>query len=158
MSFITALHRSLAPFSIMLKLKGITYMRKVSLLAAVLMLALLTGSALAFPRPASADGLEDIISIDIVFDGYCDGMHLDIDQETRVVTAMRTGSCIPPSPLSGRVRQGQARMVDDTYGLYVIIDRNGTWFYYDFNGNLVNSGTWSQGVPSGADAGKASVR
>lgn len=98
-------------------------------------------------------------TIDIAFDGFCDGMHLVINHSTGTVTGNRTG-CVPEYPLagyvgavSGGVYDGQAAVVgfmEGTTGFMTIIsDVPRKWQHiYLLDGSAFNSGTWSKGVPA----------
>ncbi len=120
-------------------------MRKVSLIV-VLMLTLAVGATFILPQTAKAESPSRIVVYDIQFDGFCDGMHMELDTETKVVTANRTG-CDSGS-MEGTYKPQKVKLIDNNYNLLVRISSDYTWVYYDFNGNLFNSGTWSPGTPS----------
>lgn len=100
----------------------------------------------------------------IRFDGHCDGL-TDIDSHgsypDRIITATwNVGACGLPSSTFVGLRQSNrgSKTAIGTYdtfaqglgypSLNIEIKLSGsTWTYRDVNGNVVNSGTWTEGVP-----------
>jgi len=121
--------------------------------------------------PASAS-TEEVTTVDIVFDGYCDGLQLNIPSDgisgvLRTVDGMQTG-CVAGG-VFGQARSGS----DGTYGVengtelltvpgfatFTVIKRNHTWVHYIDGGGFiafVNSGTWSLGTPVDVAGGVSS--
>jgi hypothetical protein len=97
-------------------------------------------------------------SIDISFDGYCDGLHINSPSiglgTTGTVDGDHTG-CISGG-FVGTFARG-ARISTDYGGgvptlYHIVINTNHTWTIYGISGELqtlINSGTWSPGPPSG---------
>ncbi len=124
-------------------------MRKLAFLGSVLALVLFMGLGLSSPSTVAAAESAPVVTVNIVFDGYCDGMRVTLDTTTRAASGVRTGSCLPQTPLSGRIVDANTVYLrDNTYALDVFLYRNQTWEYYDDFGNLVNSGTFSFGTPA----------
>ncbi len=110
-------------------------------------------------RPISAPST----SLDITFDGYCDGLHLNIPSlglgTPGTVDGDHTG-CIrggfvgttssKPSPAGARLSTDYGGAVPTL--LHIVVFANHTWVIYGISGDLqylVNSGTWSPGPPRG---------
>jgi hypothetical protein len=100
-------------------------------------------------------------TLEITFDGYCDGMTLvNPSQGTgvrRTVDGVLTG-CADPMPLMGA--KGLVQGVNTSYAvtydggggtyLHTVVLRDGTWAHYATDGTqitLLNSGTWTEGAP-----------
>lgn len=128
-------------------------MRKIPWLVALVVMTLAVGATFVLPQIARADTSQRIVTFDIVFDGYCDGMHMELDTETKLVTANRTGC--DSGYMEGDYTPTKVRLVDNNYGLNVRIKKDGTWAYYGFDGTLWNYGTWSP-AGSGATSGASS--
>jgi hypothetical protein len=105
--------------------------------------------ALSFSQPASA------LQIDVMFDGYCDGMSLNIIPGTGLVDGARIG-CYT-EPLHGTVGNviGQGVGVTVTIdppgiaGIITVVRQDGTWTHYGNDGSgiyVLNSGTWSNAL------------
>lgn len=122
-------------------------------------LAVLLAAAvvLSFSQAATA------LTIDIVFDGFCDGMHANINQAAGLVDGNTTGSCIGEWPILGSFGYINGKpAVTVTHGasspypgLIYIIYANRTWANYVNDGFGITplySGTWSPGVPAAAGA------
>jgi hypothetical protein len=100
----------------------------------------------------------------IRFDGHCDGL-TDIRSHgsypNRIITATwNVDSCGLPSSTFVGLRQSNrgSKTAIGTYGTFaqglgypslnIEIKLSGSsWTYRDVNGNVVNSGTWTEGVP-----------
>jgi hypothetical protein len=101
-------------------------------------------------------------TIDLKLDGFCDGLHFMTNTTTGIVTGMRTGC---ESEATGGVvgevlgkAQGGAVILDYTsFDLSVVIRDNRTWTYYNLNGTVFNSGTWSVGVAAAGAQGFSST-
>lgn len=122
--------------------------------AAVLSLAGATSAQAAPTRDfAALSG-----TINIVFDGYCDGMAITIPGSAGApgAQAVRTGSCQNPTPLFGAAKANGVGLADATNALYTVIGANHTWAYYADCGTgqecLIISGTWSYGVAAAPNA------
>src|SRR3989442_1039910 len=118
--------------------------------------------------PAAAASATPQTSYDIVFDGYCDGLHLNIPSIGLPSTEFsidgdQTGCVSGPviglakHDLKGRygVTNGREFLTIPGFGTHTVINRNYTWFHYALNGDLIyvlNSGTWSLGIPGGGGA------
>jgi len=94
-------------------------------------------------------------SIDIIYDGYCDGAHFEFNLTTGVVSGNKTG-CVS-GPMAGTVGMpfgGGTPFIacTDQTGeshSFKVMRGDGTWTFYrnDGNGTYVwNSGTWTTGV------------
>jgi hypothetical protein len=124
--------------------------------AFLFVLALATVVAAAPFAAASPARFAPLKTYDIVFDGYCDGMHLEFPSaglgNYQTVDGYQTG-CIEGGIF------GQADSTRSTgyltvpaFATFTVVTNRHTWVHYGFNGNLiyvVNSGTWSYGTPLG---------
>jgi hypothetical protein len=113
---------------------------------------------------AQAGDMTPTRTFDLRFDGYCDGMRLTINYGTGVVTGNTTG-CLLGDPVrgyagavSGGTYGGQGVVVGvQPVGwpngiMFVISDTPRTWQVRDLpTGVVINSGTWSLGVPPPED-------
>jgi len=95
-------------------------------------------------------------TVDITLDGFCDGYHLIINTNTGIVTGNQTG-CESEGvfgtvgSLIGPNQKGAAVTARDTvYSTYKVIRDNGTWTYYNSDGSVFNSGTYTKGTPAAA--------
>lgn len=100
-------------------------------------------------------------TIDISFDGFCDGLHLVINHTKGTVTGNRTG-CVSetvigiPGAVSGGAYDGQAVAVgfvstSGTGFMFVVSDAPRTWQVLNLTTSVVqNSGTWTVGVAGAA--------
>jgi hypothetical protein len=94
--------------------------------------------------------------IDISFDGYCDGMHLNYASaglgEASTIDGDQTG-CVFGGVFGQTSNANNAvYLTVPGYSTFTVINLDGTWVHYGFDGNLIfvlNSGTWSYGPPSG---------
>jgi hypothetical protein len=112
-------------------------------------------------RARAPKSLSPRAATDIVFDGYCDGMHLNspsIGLGTEgTVDGNRTG-CSSEGLIGAKTKihsQGTFAVTFDTDGLWVqtAIFADHTWIHYAVSGDLIyvlNSGTWSYGIPRGS--------
>ncbi|MDN5864212.1 MAG: hypothetical protein L0I62_03195 [Gammaproteobacteria bacterium] len=95
---------------------------------------------------------------DIVFDGYCDGLHISIPGSAGApgVEAVRTGSCESGDTAYGAVAGGGIGLAFPAVVLFYVIRSNHTWANYADCGTgsecLLHSGTWSFGVPAAPHA------
>jgi hypothetical protein len=104
------------------------------------------------------------VEFELMFDGFCDGMTLELNTETGMVTGVYESSCATcqfSNMLEGIVinRPFEGALVTlswdlgltDPLGIFTVIRHDGTWAHYDFLENEVNSGTWSfcsRGTPA----------
>src|SRR4051794_4135100 len=110
-------------------------------LAAVLLLGLTSG--------VEADPLVSGKTIDISFTGFCDGMHLVINQNTGIVTGNATG-CVSV-PIAGTIGSnsnlGAGVTILETISpnafMFVIDDQPQTFAVHDASGVQFNNGTYS---------------
>jgi hypothetical protein len=104
-------------------------------------------------------------NVDIVFDGFCDGLHMNINYNNGKVVATRTGTCVDPEQMVGSVGAlggktyagGAVTLMNPINGGFspyyaVIKDNPQTWIYYLADGSVLNHGTYSVGVPAAAAA------
>lgn len=122
-------------------------------------LLLITGLALA--SSAQAGPILTSKTLNIKFNGFCDGLRFTTNTDTGIVTGNRTGcESAPVGGVVGTVlgtRQGGAVILDYTgFDLSIVIRDNKTWSYRNLNGTLFNSGTWSVGVAAIAQAAGSS--
>lgn len=109
---------------------------------------------LALGSSAYAGNLVASKTVDLKFDGFCDGMHLFISQASGVVSGNVTG-CVTGrviGTVGGNSSKGIGITVMSRTFLYVIDDLSQTWQLYTSAGTLLQSGTWSVGVPALAPA------
>jgi len=95
--------------------------------------------------------------MEISFDGHCDGLHLNYNTSTGMVTGFKTGC--RDEPISGTVGIVHSQGVGVTYsggynfpeaGFVYVVRANRTWSIYNNDGGgayELNSGTWSIGAP-----------
>ncbi len=127
-------------------------------LVALAVLALAVGTA-------GTSQAAPMTAYDIVFDGYCDGLHLEVPSvglpgTASSVDGYQTG-CITGGAFgtakanaSGQFGVDKGTEYVNTYfgsgGMMFVIKKNKTWVLYQNTGYLiyvVNSGTWSYGTP-----------
>jgi hypothetical protein len=98
-------------------------------------------------------------SHDIVFDGYCDGLHFNVPSagtgDATTTDGDQTGC--DAGGVFGQFSKAKKALYFTVpgYETFTVINLNHTWTHYGFNGNqitLVNSGTWSFGTPNGRAA------
>jgi hypothetical protein len=96
-------------------------------------------------------------NVNISFDGYCDGMHLLVNQTTGLVTGEATGCLDQPvfGTVGGLARIGTGVTILSDGFLYVIDDSPTNWRVYRSDGLLWNKGTYSTGKPAQRAAGGA---
>jgi hypothetical protein len=96
-------------------------------------------------------------NVNITFDGYCDGMHLLINQTTGLVTGEQTGCLAEPivGTVGGLARIGTGITILSGGFLYVIDDAPTNWRIYRSDGLPWNKGTYSAGPPGHRAAGGA---
>jgi hypothetical protein len=130
-------------------------------------LGLAFGMILALSQVTSA--APAATTVDIAFDGYCDGMQLNIPSvglgTSDTVDGHHTG-CVSGG-LAGTVSSNPraARITTDYQdifptGLQFQVNVNQTWVIYSRSGDLItfiNSGTWSYGTPPRGGAPAAGV-
>lgn len=137
-------------------------MKKLLAIGSVLVLLALT----VVPGAAFADAGTDA-SFDLVFDGYCDGLHLN-DLLDGTVDGDQTG-CVSGPLLGTRNRpftQGQAISVtfdsSAAYaGLFAVVRADHTWTIYANDGAgiyVINSGTWTKGIPPLGGGSSAAIQ
>lgn len=125
--------------------------------------ALLGGLVLALALVFGQAGTSRAASVNIVYDGYCDGANLNYDIFTGLASGVQTGpSCSPvvSGPMLGTVAdifaQGPALTMGydptatfSSYGFVTVIRADHTWTHYQNSGGgitVANSGTWSFGT------------
>jgi hypothetical protein len=112
-------------------------------------------SSLLFATVAHAGPMAANKNVNITFDGYCDGMHLIINQTTGLVTGEQTG-CLS-EPIVGTVgalsRIGTGVTILSDGFLYVIDDAPTNFRIYRSDGLPWNKGTYSAGAPEARAAG-----
>lgn len=121
----------------------------------MLLFALVFGSSFA---QAGEVGEEPAIHYEIIFDGYCDGVALDVSPANGLVTGVYASVCAS-CPFTNLMAGSAGDLLGplgltanlgwDTFGdageinLFTRIYANGTWEHYNFDGSVFNSGTWS---------------
>ena len=111
---------------------------------------ILVVAVLAFGSYVEAGPLVPNKTVDISLDGFCDGMHLVINETTGLVTGNATG-CGSGTLVGtvGSLSKLGAGITVMSYGLlYVIDDNPRKWTNYNSDGTLLFSGTYSIGVPA----------
>jgi hypothetical protein len=107
---------------------------------------------LAFCVPAAyaASG-----TVDAIFDGYCDGFSFNYNTATGLAVGAYTSSCATcpyPDALSGAIgkvySQGNAAVLSWSGPsgidfIFTVIQTNGNWTHYGYDGTVFNQGTWS---------------
>lgn len=108
----------------------------------------LGAAALVFGSYAQAGVLYPNKTIDISFDGYCDGMHLTINHSTGLVSGYATGCRSEPvsGVAGGLSKNGAGLAVLSQTFLWTIDDNGKNWVIYSDTGVVINSGTYSVGV------------
>lgn len=110
----------------------------------------LGAAALVFGSYVQAGPLYGSKTVDISFDGYCDGMHLTINHSSGLVTGNATGCLSDPAfgVAGGLSKNGAGVAVLSQSYLWTIDDNGKNWVIYSDSGVVINSGTYSVGVPS----------
>ena len=114
---------------------------------------LLVGSS-AFANP-----LVPSRTLDISFTEFCDGMHLDINERTGLVSGYTTG-CTPGAPIFGTVGSNSkigASITVLSFGLIYILDNDPQVFknYFD-NGSQLHDGGYAVDTAAARRTGRAS--
>jgi len=99
-------------------------------------------------------------NVEIVYDGFCDGLQININYNTGKVLATRTGCSVGQligtvGALDGNTYAGGAVTLSNTdIGYHVVLkDNPRRWVYYLPDGSVLNSGTYSIGVAAAAQGG-----
>ena len=109
--------------------------------------------------------VSEALLIDVMFDGYCDGMSLNIIPGTGLVDGARIGcaSDILTGTVGNVIAQGTAVTVHFDNGVsdfIAVVRQNGTWSLYLNDGGGIyefNAGTWSYAVGEAADGTAATT-
>jgi hypothetical protein len=121
----------------------------------------------SFGYTGAAEAAEaEALNIAIIYDGYCDGVYLEIDNLTGLVDGEQISptGCVSGGVLGtvGTLMGGQGPAVTIGYGtdadfyangLVTVIRANGTWTHYELVSgeiSVLNSGTWSLAIAAGA--------
>jgi hypothetical protein len=123
----------------------------------------LAAAALAVASPVLFAGpLVPNKTVNIRFDGFCDGLRLVINQNTGVVTGNRTG-CASDVIVGGAVTSSIAgagvTVATSNFGSGIVfwqIDDNPRNFKLTLDTGFSNSGTYTVGVPAMAPVGSGS--
>ncbi|MGE5140500.1 MAG: hypothetical protein ACM3JD_13615 [Rudaea sp.] len=128
---------------------------------------LLVGAALLFALLLSSAAPVQAAGYDIRFNGYCDGIHLQIPSlgigKRYTVDGYQTGCMagalfgVAKPNLVGQfgVGKGTEYLTLTGYPALFVIKSNHTWAAYNLSAGvmqLINSGTWSRGLPLGPGA------
>jgi hypothetical protein len=122
-------------------------------------------------RAHAASLLRPTVTFELHFDGYCDGMVLNIPSAglgtPGTVDGNRTGCSNPDGLMGGTGKVGSVKGAVVTFSCFdcgglwiqtaILLDH--TWIHYSVSGDLIyvlNSGTWSPGPPIGAAARSSS--
>jgi hypothetical protein len=147
-------------------------MRSLSNVTVVLLsiFALGIGSASYLQAGSSNGDTDAILHFEIMFDGYCDGITLDIDTATGLATGVYASPCAtcPFTNLVGGTTGdvlgplGYTTNISfDTIGdagpvnIFTRLNLGNTWAHYNYDGSVFNSGTFSPcsaGAVAPADA------
>jgi hypothetical protein len=114
----------------------------------------LGAAALALGTQAQAGALVPNKTVDISFDGFCDGMHLVINEAKGTVSGNSTG-CISDlliGAVGSNFKLGAGVTVYNRTFLFVIDDSPRKWTLSNVDGSIVQDGTYSLGVPAMAPA------
>jgi hypothetical protein len=143
-------------------------MKKLGVIGIVIVLALtavVAGTAGAKSTPEIGD-VPEAYNLNLIFDGYCDGMSGPFDPATGLFAGTYTSTCAT-CPFTDQVGgtiakvygagQGNAltvsfASVQGTYPVWfwtVIRFSPKTWTHYYFDGTVMNSGTWTKCPPPG---------
>ena len=111
--------------------------------------------------PSRAVAAQPTTSIDIMFDGYCDGLHLNLPSlglgSPGTVDGDHTG-CISGGFVGTSSSRSKGAHLSTDYGgfdpqlLHIVVGADHTWTIYSIFGDaqtFINSGTWSPGTPKG---------
>lgn len=142
-------------------------MRKVGLIGIVLVLALtavVAGTAGAKSTPEFSPDAP--YTLNMIFDGYCDGMSGTFDPATGLFVGTYTSSCATcpfTDRLAGTIGKvygaGQGNALTTSWEtiqgispvwFWTLVRFTGrTWTHYNFDGTVFNSGTWHKCPPAG---------
>lgn len=132
-------------------------MKSYSIRAILLLSGLILGVSLA-QAGAIGEDTEAILHFEIMYDGFCDGVALDVNTSTGMATG-EYGSICATCPFTNLM----AGTVGDIFGpegltatlgwddegtagvlnIFTRLNANGTWTHYSWDGSIFNSGTWS---------------
>jgi hypothetical protein len=130
--------------------KSVTRNRFTKLAATLGSLAVVAVLAVGAASPGPSEALvTPFQTMNIRFVGFTDGVHFVINNTNGVVTGSYTGS--DTSPIVGvktripKQKNAAAIVFRSQYDrIHVVrLDRKKTWVYYNPNGTVYNSGTWS---------------
>ena len=120
---------------------------------------------LAVAPVASASRGAPAVSHDIVFDGYCDGLHFNVPSlgtgDPTTTDGDQTG-CVAGG-IFGQFSKAKKALYFTIPGFetFTVVNLDHTWTHYGFNGNQItlnNSGTWSPGTPNDRAAKPSNTR
>jgi hypothetical protein len=108
-----------------------------------------------------ADDSNAILHYEITWDGYCDGITLDIDTSNGIATGYWSNPCVT-CPFTNEIAGTTGDILgplgwttnlvlapgDYSSGFFARVNLNGTWAFYWYSGGILNSGTWSLCSPS----------
>jgi len=128
--------------------------RRLSILLATVLI-------LGYAGVAAASGF------DITFDGYCDGLHMEIPSigdpsDAYTIDGERTGCDSAAIFGSGKGKSpghGSQYVVLTDQTIHTVVSKDHTWVHYALDGDqifVLNSGTWSDGTPPPAKKGVSS--
>jgi hypothetical protein len=110
-----------------------------------------------FPAAAFAASAAPASTLNIQFDGYCDGMSLTTPSaglgSRETVDGDQTGCVTGGIFGTTSAFKDQYFMTVPTYGTFTVVGMNHTWVHYALQGNqiyVLNNGTWSPGTPKAA--------
>lgn len=134
-------------------------MKRFSTLTVVLLSVFALSYSLSYADMADrnqnqADRNQDaVLHYEIVFDGFCDGMTLDIDTADGIALGFWDSPCAtcPQSyniagttgNVVGPIGYTSSISYDPSPGVWTRLNANGTWEHYDYTGAVFNSGTYS---------------
>lgn len=129
---------------------------------ASLLAASLAGAAGARSQAAISIEPDRIRTIELSFDGYCDGITITWDTDSNVVTGVWNSSCAscPYGDVFGGI-YGQAKYSGQSEKAFTLAPQTsyggpasfvtsitlkpmGLWTMRDFHGNIINQGTWTR--------------
>ena len=132
----------------------------------------LTAGMMLAAAPLHAATAAPQTAYDLHFDGYCDGLHLNIPSvglpgtaysvdgdQTGCASAGVFGVAKPNNAGIYGITKGAEFITIPNYGTHTVINKDHTWVHYGLNGNLIyvlNSGTWTTGPPARGGAGVSS--
>jgi hypothetical protein len=111
-----------------------------------------------------------ILHFEIMYDGYCDGVSLDVNSATGIATGVYGSTCAT-CPFTNQIGGTTGNIIGplgittnisyDTIGsagplnLFTRLNADGTWAHYGYDGSIFNSGTFSFCSPSAVVAENA---